>query len=178
MASEVNLAQLRALIAVADAGGFGVAAAELGISQSAVSHAVAALERALGAPVLLRTSPARPTPLGEQILPHARAAVASAAAVSAIATRHSGGLTGTVRLAAPTTVCQGLLPALLQDWRAAHPGSPSGSSRGGRRAAGLAGGRHGGRRRAGGRRPRAAGSGRARRGLDARAAAPRPPAGR
>ncbi|MCG6495763.1 LysR family transcriptional regulator substrate-binding protein [Kitasatospora sp. A2-31] len=121
MPPEVNLAQLRALIAVADAGGFGAAAAELGISQSAVSHAVAALERALGAPVLLRTSPSRPTPLGEQILPHARTAVASAAAVSAIATRHSGGLTGTVRLAAPTTVCQGLLPALLQDWRAAHP---------------------------------------------------------
>ncbi|MEU6234234.1 LysR substrate-binding domain-containing protein [Kitasatospora sp. NPDC047058] len=121
MASEVNLAQLRALIAVADAGGFGAAAAELGISQSAVSHAVAALERALGAPVLHRTTPARPTPLGEQVLPHARTAVASAAAVRSIATRHSGGLTGTVRLAAPTTVCQGLLPALLQDWRAAHP---------------------------------------------------------
>ncbi|MFB7615961.1 LysR substrate-binding domain-containing protein [Kitasatospora sp. NPDC056181] len=121
MASEVNLAQLRALIAVADAGGFGAAAAELGISQSAVSHAVAALERTLGAPVLHRTAPARPTPLGEQILPHARTAVASAAAVRTIATRHSGGLTGTVRLAAPTTVCQGLLPGLLRDWRAAHP---------------------------------------------------------
>ncbi|MBP0448473.1 LysR family transcriptional regulator [Kitasatospora sp. RG8] len=121
MASEVNLAQLRALIAVADAGGFGTAAAELGISQSAVSHAVAALERTLGAPVLHRTAPARPTPLGEQILPHARTAVASAAAVRTIATRHSGGLTGTVRLAAPTTVCQGLLPGLLRDWRAAHP---------------------------------------------------------
>ncbi|AUY49174.1 LysR family transcriptional regulator substrate-binding protein [Streptomyces sp. CB01881] len=121
MASEVNLAQLRALIAVADAGGFGAAASELGISQSAVSHAVAALERTLGAPVLHRTAPARPTPLGEQILPHARTAVASAAAVRTIATRHSGGLTGTVRLAAPTTVCQGLLPGLLRDWRAAHP---------------------------------------------------------
>ncbi|TVZ84821.1 LysR family transcriptional regulator substrate-binding protein [Streptomyces sp. BK340] len=121
MTSEVNLAQLRALIAVADAGGFGAAATDLGISQSAVSHAVAALERALGAPVLHRTTPARPTPLGEQILPHARTALASAAAVCSIATQHSGGLTGAVRLAAPTTVCQGLLPALLQDWRAAHP---------------------------------------------------------
>ncbi|WP_327682283.1 LysR family transcriptional regulator [Kitasatospora sp. NBC_00458] len=121
MAAEVNLAQLRALVAVADAGGFGSAAAELGVSQSAVSHAVAALERALGAPVLHRGAPARPTPLGERILPHARTAVASAAAVHAIAAHHSGGLTGTVRLAAPTTVCQGLLPGLLRDWRAAHP---------------------------------------------------------
>lgn len=121
MASEVNLAQLRALIAVADTGGFGAAADDLGITQSAVSHAVAALERTLGAPVLHRGSPARPTPLGEQILPHARTAVASASAVRAIATRHSGGLTGTVRLAAPTTVCQVLLPGLLRDWAAAHP---------------------------------------------------------
>ncbi|MGW2548370.1 hypothetical protein ACWC5I_47835, partial [Kitasatospora sp. NPDC001574] len=31
MTPEVNLAQLRALVAVADAGGFGAAAAELGI---------------------------------------------------------------------------------------------------------------------------------------------------
>ncbi|MFF2354347.1 LysR substrate-binding domain-containing protein [Kitasatospora sp. NPDC058115] len=121
MTSEVNLAQLRALVAVADAGGFGAAAAELGVSQSAVSHAVAALERVLGAPVLHRSAPARPTPLGERILPHARTAVASAAAVRTIAAHHSGGLTGTVRLAAPTTVCQGLLPGLLRDWRAAHP---------------------------------------------------------
>ncbi|WP_328954331.1 LysR family transcriptional regulator [Kitasatospora purpeofusca] len=121
MAQEVNLAQLRALVAVADAGGFGSAAAELGVSQSAVSHAVAALERVLGAPVLHRGAPARPTPLGERILPHARTAVASAAAVRSIAEHHSGGLTGTVRLAAPTTVCQGLLPALLRDWRAEHP---------------------------------------------------------
>ncbi|MEV0188019.1 LysR substrate-binding domain-containing protein [Kitasatospora purpeofusca] len=121
MAQEVNFAQLRALVAVADAGGFGSAAAELGVSQSAVSHAVAALERVLGAPVLHRGAPARPTPLGERILPHARTAVASAAAVRSIAEQHSGGLTGTVRLAAPTTVCQGLLPALLRDWRAEHP---------------------------------------------------------
>ncbi|MFE4393854.1 MULTISPECIES: LysR family transcriptional regulator [Streptomycetaceae] len=121
MTPDVNLAQLRALVAVADTGGFSAAADELGISQSAVSHAVAALERSLGAPVLWRGSPCRPTPLGEQVLPHARTAVASAAAVRAIATRHSGGPTGTVRLAAPTTVCQALLPGLLKDWRAAYP---------------------------------------------------------
>ncbi|MFE4513080.1 LysR family transcriptional regulator [Kitasatospora sp. NPDC056783] len=121
MTSDVNLAQFRALVAVADTGGFGAAADELGISQSAVSHAVAALERALGAPVLRRASPCRPTPLGEQVLPHARTAVASATAVRAIATRHRGGLTGTVRLAAPTTVCQALLPGLLREWQAAHP---------------------------------------------------------
>ncbi|MFJ8621350.1 LysR family transcriptional regulator [Kitasatospora sp. NPDC093550] len=121
MTTEVNLAQLRALVAVADTGSFGAAADELGISQSAVSHAVGALERALGAPVLMRGTPCRPTPLGREVLPHARTAVTSVAAVRTVATRHTGGLTGTVRLAAPTTVCQGLLPGLLRDWKAAYP---------------------------------------------------------
>ncbi|MFD1050687.1 LysR family transcriptional regulator, partial [Kibdelosporangium lantanae] len=36
----VNLAQLRAFLAVVDEGGFSAAAPALGISQSAVSHAV------------------------------------------------------------------------------------------------------------------------------------------
>ncbi|RKT11451.1 DNA-binding transcriptional LysR family regulator [Streptomyces sp. 1114.5] len=121
MSADVNLAQLRALVAVSDTGSFGAAADELGISQSAVSHSVGALERALGAPVLMRGTPCRPTPLGEQVLPHARTAVASAAAVRTIATQHTGGLTGTVRLAAPTTVCQSLLPGLLRDWKASYP---------------------------------------------------------
>ncbi|MGK4580136.1 LysR family transcriptional regulator [Kitasatospora sp. HPMI-4] len=121
MATGVNLAQLRALVAVVENGGFGAAAGELGISQSAVSHAVAALERAVQAPVVHRTGRIRPTRLGEQLLPHARAATASADAIAAIAARHQGGPAGTVRLAAPTTVCQGLLPRLLGEWQAAHP---------------------------------------------------------
>ncbi|MGE7432799.1 LysR family transcriptional regulator [Kitasatospora sp. NPDC001175] len=121
MSGGVNLAQLRALVAVAESGGFGAAAGELGISQSAVSHAVAALERAVGAPVVHRTGRVRPTPLGEQLLPHARAATASADAIAVIAARHRGGPAGTVRLAAPATVCQGLLPGLLGEWRATHP---------------------------------------------------------
>ncbi|MER7765513.1 LysR substrate-binding domain-containing protein [Kitasatospora sp. NPDC096140] len=121
MTTEINLAQLRALVAVADTGGFGAAADELGISQSAVSHAVGALERTLGAPVVMRGTPCRPTPLGEQVLPHARTAVAAVAAVRTVATQLTGGLAGTVRLAAPTTVCQALLPGLLRDWKAAYP---------------------------------------------------------
>jgi DNA-binding transcriptional LysR family regulator len=125
----LNLAQLRALVAVADTGGFGLAAEELGVSQSAVSHAVAALERVLGGAVLHRTGSGagngagavRCTALGEQLLPHARTAVMAADAVRNIAGRHGRSAAGTVRLAAPPTVCQGLLPALLRDWSAGLP---------------------------------------------------------
>ncbi|MFJ9850589.1 LysR family transcriptional regulator [Streptomyces sp. NPDC101150] len=112
----LNLPQLRALVAVVDAGGFGTAATELGLSQSAVSHAVASLERTLAAPLVVRSTPVRTTALGEVILPHARSALAAADAIFDAADRHCATTGGTVRLAATPTVCQGLLPSLLRDW--------------------------------------------------------------
>ncbi|MEO3875739.1 LysR family transcriptional regulator [Nonomuraea sp. B12E4] len=56
-----GMPHLKAFVAVADAGGFSAAATDLGVSQSAVSHSVASLERALGAPVLSRGPWAQPT---------------------------------------------------------------------------------------------------------------------
>ncbi|MFJ6788212.1 LysR family transcriptional regulator [Streptomyces angustmyceticus] len=117
----VNLPQLRAFLAVVDAGGFSAAAAELGMSQSAVSHAVAALERELAAPLLVRATPARTTALGARVLPHARLALSAARSVEQIAAEATGTMTGTVRLAATPTVCQGLVPGLLRHWREEQP---------------------------------------------------------
>ncbi|MFE0189982.1 LysR family transcriptional regulator [Streptomyces sp. NPDC058989] len=117
----VNLAQLRAFLAVVDAGGFSAAAAELGLSQSAVSHAVASLERELTAPLLVRASPVRTTALGERVLPHARIALSAARSVEQIAADADETMTGTVRLASTPTVCQGLVPGLLRHWREDQP---------------------------------------------------------
>ncbi|MFF1568495.1 LysR family transcriptional regulator [Streptomyces sp. NPDC058293] len=116
----VNLSQLRAFLAVVDAGGFSAAAAELGLSQSAVSHAVASLERELTAPLLVRASPVRTTALGERVVPHARTAVAAARSVEQLAA-DAATMTGTVRLAATPTVCQGLVPGLLRHWGEDQP---------------------------------------------------------
>ncbi len=52
----MGLRHLRALVAVVDAGSFTGAAAELGVSQAAVSRAVAALEADLGARILQRST--------------------------------------------------------------------------------------------------------------------------
>lgn len=117
----VNLPQFRAFLAVVEAGGFSAAADELGMSQSAVSHAVASLERELTAPLLVRSTPVRTTALGERILPHARTALAAARSVQEIAAEAAETMTGTVRLACTPTVCQGLIPGLLRQWADDQP---------------------------------------------------------
>ncbi|WP_043535281.1 LysR family transcriptional regulator [Actinomyces polynesiensis] len=119
---SVTLAQLRSLVAVVDEDGFAQAAARQGLTQSAVSHAVATLEQELGGPLVSRRPTISVTALGSRVLPHARAAIASADGVSAAAAEFHGRTTGLVRLAAAATVSFGLLPTLLATWRRDHPG--------------------------------------------------------
>jgi len=74
---DVELRHLRCLVAIVDAGGFTDAAAELGVSQPAVSRALAALEGALGVRLLRRTSrEVVPTAAGERVLARARRVLA------------------------------------------------------------------------------------------------------
>jgi LysR family transcriptional regulator, chromosome initiation inhibitor len=73
---RLNPAHLHALSAVARLGGFERAAAALGLSQSAVSQRIAALERQIGRAVLQRTLPPRPTAAGRALLRHAQAVAA------------------------------------------------------------------------------------------------------
>lgn len=117
----VTLPQLRALVAVVDRASFTDAATELGVSQSAVSHAVHGLEREIGGSVVRRDGRVEATVLGHRVLEHARAALASVAALET-AVRRDDAPTGLVRVGAVATVCQGLLPDLLPVWAATLPG--------------------------------------------------------
>lgn len=117
----IGVSHLRALVAVVETGGFGAAASHLGISQSAVSHAIASLERIAGRSVLCRQGAPRLTLLGEQILEHARTAVAAVSDVEQLICRRDDRVSGELTLAAPPTVCHGLLPGLLTHWRAEFP---------------------------------------------------------
>jgi DNA-binding transcriptional LysR family regulator len=78
MARELDIIPLRSLIAVADAGGFRKAAADLRLSQSAVSQHIRRLERAVGKPVVEPDGRgARLTPAGVALLAEARKIVAA-----------------------------------------------------------------------------------------------------
>ena len=69
----MDLRQLRAVVAVVDAGTFTDAAIRLGVSQAAVSRAIAALEADLGARLLRRTTRhVEVTPLGDRVVTQAR----------------------------------------------------------------------------------------------------------
>jgi DNA-binding transcriptional LysR family regulator len=79
---DPEVRQLRAFLAVVDAGTFTGAATQLGVTQASVSRTVAALERALGAPVLRRTTRVVSlTPVGDRVVAHARRVLEEVAAI-------------------------------------------------------------------------------------------------
>lgn len=64
--------QGEAFLAATETGSFDLAAARLKVTPSAVSQRIAALETALGAPLLIRSRPCRPTATGRRLLVHLR----------------------------------------------------------------------------------------------------------
>ncbi|GAA5051951.1 LysR family transcriptional regulator [Nocardia callitridis] len=86
---DLDLAAIRAFVAVVDDEQFGHAATALGISQQAVSKRIAKLETQVGAALLARGSGrTAPTDAGARLLPHARTMLAACAeAVAAVHAR-------------------------------------------------------------------------------------------
>ncbi|MFF9281008.1 LysR family transcriptional regulator [Streptomyces griseosporeus] len=124
---SVDLApqELRTLVAVAEEGGFSAAAARLGTTQSAVSHAVRGIERKLGAILFDRgRHGARPTPAGQRAAAHARRVLRMLDALVADV-RGGGGAAapaGPLRVAAFRSAALHLLPPALERLAARHPG--------------------------------------------------------
>jgi DNA-binding transcriptional LysR family regulator len=110
---------VRTFVAVAEAGQFSAAAAELGVSQQAVSKRVAALEKDLGVALFARTPRgADLTVDGRAFLPHARELLRTAD--RAAASVRPGGQALRVDV-----ISRRIAPArLLADFHRAHPGSP------------------------------------------------------
>lgn len=115
----MKLSQCSAFVAVAETESFTRAGLRLGISQSAVSHAVAALEKDLGVTLMRRMrGGVTLTAEGRRALQHAQAVVhhAELVAVQARATRADD---GPLRVATVPTFAARLLPRLMAEFAAA-----------------------------------------------------------
>lgn len=118
----MELQQLRYVIEVAATSSFTRAAERCFVTQSALSHQVAALERELGQRLFVRSSRSvRTTEAGEAFLMHARAAVTAADSAREAATSTGGRVVGTLRLGIIPTVTAVDVPMLIARFRAAHP---------------------------------------------------------
>ncbi|MBT2295653.1 LysR family transcriptional regulator [Pseudomonas fluorescens] len=120
----MTLTQLEIFSQVAELRGFTAAATRLGISQSAVSHAIKSLEQELGVELFRRhQSLIEPSDIGRQLLLRARAMLGLANTLRQEAADARGMRRGTLRIGSfgPTSSMK-LLPAILQRYRAVHPG--------------------------------------------------------
>jgi DNA-binding transcriptional LysR family regulator len=118
----MELRQLAYLVAVADEGSFTRAAERLHVAQPGVSAQIRRLERELGHELLERAGGVRPTAVGSAVLPHARAALASVAAVRAAVGELDGLLSGRAAMGVVTSYVAPDVPALLGDFHERHPG--------------------------------------------------------
>jgi len=116
-------ARLRAFVAVAETGSVRAAAQRLVVTESAVSAAVSALTREVGAPLLERQGRGlRLTASGQTYAGYARTILGLHAEALAAARGEADPAAGQVRLAAVTTAGEHVLPVLLASFRAEHPG--------------------------------------------------------
>lgn len=117
-----TLAQLRAFVAVAEVGHFRDAAADAGVSQSALSQALATLESGIGSQLIERTTRrVLVTPEGERLLAGARAVLDAADSFLDAAGAARPPLTGALRVGVIPTVAPYLLPSALRTLRRRAP---------------------------------------------------------
>ncbi|MFE4548681.1 LysR family transcriptional regulator [Streptomyces sp. NPDC056785] len=117
---DVELRQLRCLVAIVDEGTFTDAALALGVSQAAVSRTLASLERALGVQLLRRTSrEVTPTATGLRVLAHARRVLGEVADLVQEATTGRASL----RIGYAWSALGRHTLAFQREWARAHPGT-------------------------------------------------------
>jgi DNA-binding transcriptional LysR family regulator len=118
-----NLRLLRVFLAVARHQSVTRAAADLGLTQPAVSRAMRELETQTRSVLLERTpSGVRLTEAGEALLGHARVIFAEARAAEEDLQALSGLAQGTLRIGGSPTVATYILPPLLAAFHARYPG--------------------------------------------------------
>ena len=117
-----SLDDLAAFAAVADARSFRQAAAALGVTPSALSHRLRALEARLGLRLLHRTTRSvAPTEAGQQLLATLAPALAHVRDAVAAVREQAATPAGTLRLTLPHVAARTALAPVLARLQAAHP---------------------------------------------------------
>jgi DNA-binding transcriptional LysR family regulator len=118
----ISLRGLECLVAISEHGSLTKAAAVLHISQPALSHQIAGIERELGTAVIERLPRGiRPTAAGLAVIAEARIALAAADKAVTAARRAALGTGGRIRIAAAETMTGWLLAPVMRDWRRRFP---------------------------------------------------------
>lgn len=120
---RVRLRDLHILFTVIQHGGMAKAASSLGISQPAVSEAIAGLEHALGARLLDRSRRGtEPTLYADALLRRGRAAFDELRQAVSEIDSLSNPATGEVRIACAESLSASILPAIIRKFRRQYPG--------------------------------------------------------
>jgi DNA-binding transcriptional LysR family regulator len=118
----VSMRTLECLVSIVDHGSLTKAAAVLHMSQPALSHQIAALERELGTPVIERRPRGiRPTVAGLAAVAEARVALAAADRAVNAGRRAAAGAGGRIRIACAETMTAWVLVPVLRSWRRRFP---------------------------------------------------------
>lgn len=122
LVARARLRHLQVLVRLADLGSVKRTAEAIGLSQPAVTHLLADLERLVEVTLFQRHARGvRPSAAAEELLPLARRILATAAqGAQALAARRDRGA-GTVRLAASTAAVNGFLARTLPAFTRMHP---------------------------------------------------------
>lgn len=119
----LNPDHLLTFVRVARHGNLSAAAGELNLTQPAVSSQIKLLTQAVGEPLLTRHRyGVRLTPAGQGLLPHAVAVERALTGATRYAADLRGLETGTLNIAASSTIAAALLPGVLAQYHARFPG--------------------------------------------------------
>ncbi len=120
----ITLRQLELLIAISDSGGIASGGSRIGMSASATSHALRALESQLGTPVAQRDGKQFTlTPTGSRVLQHARDIFTSLRTIEQEGKSAADLRSGVLRIGSfGASASIRLLPALIESFGSRYPG--------------------------------------------------------
>ncbi len=117
-----TLQQLRYLVAVADTGHFRRAAERCHVTQPTLSAQLKELESKLGSVLIERArGKAVVTPLGDQVVQHARAALREVSDIKTLSQLQGGKLNSTIKVGVVQSLGSYLLPVVVPDLHKTHP---------------------------------------------------------